>query len=225
MLEFLREKLNVPSQQVALFGSWDMFVSIGEHKPGSIFINAGYSAAKTTAGGPRMQELNRLQFQVLTPWESVRHDYITFEMALEYLRTVRPRAMHIALGETDDWAHDRRYDRVLDTIGYFDTCLKKLWNTVNSLEAYRGTTSIIVTVDHGRGSTLDDWHSHGTKVQGADQIWIAITGPDTPATGEVTDAPEFHQRDVAPTIVELMGIDYREYSGVLGKPIGYARKQ
>jgi len=30
------------------------------------------------------------------------------------------------------------------------------------------------------------------------------------------------QRDIAPTILDLMGIDYREYDGVLGKPIELA---
>lgn len=222
VLEFLRARLRLPVPGVALFASWDTLPFIGEHKPGSIFINAGYSDVTIPVGVPRFRELNRLQFRVLTPWESVRHDYITFEMALEYLRTAQPRVLHISLGETDDWAHDKRYDRVLDTIGYFDACLRRLWNAVDSLGFYRNTTTIIVTVDHGRGSTLSDWHSHGEKVKGAEQIWVAIAGPNTPAAGELSNTPEFFQRDVAPTMLDLMGIDYQEYQGVLGKPIPYA---
>ncbi len=38
-------------------------------------------------------------------------------------------------------------------------------------------------------------------------------------------APEVFQRDIAPTILDLLGIDYREYAGVQGKPIGLAVKQ
>ncbi|HXI39802.1 MAG TPA: hypothetical protein VNH83_07480 [Bryobacteraceae bacterium] len=49
---------------------------------------------------------------------------------------------------------------------------------------------------------------------------MAIIGPDTPARGEIENSVEVFQRDMAPTI--LMGIDYREYDGVLGKPVELA---
>jgi hypothetical protein len=39
-------------------------------------------------------------------------------------------------------------------------------------------------------------------------------GPDTPATGEATNTEVFYQRDIAPTILELLGIDYQSYKGV-----------
>jgi bisphosphoglycerate-independent phosphoglycerate mutase (AlkP superfamily) len=170
-----------------------------------------------------MKELSELQTRIMTPWDTVRHDYITLEMALEHLRTVKPRVAYIALGETDDWAHDRRYDRVLQAIEYFDSALRELWNFLESSAQYRGTTSLIITVDHGRGSTLEDWSSHGSKVKGAEQIWIAIAGPDTPGRGELSNTAPVFQRDVAPTMLDLLGIDYREYKGVLGKPIAAAK--
>jgi bisphosphoglycerate-independent phosphoglycerate mutase (AlkP superfamily) len=171
---------------------------IREHEPGSIYI------------------------EILTPWDSVRHDYITFEMAVEYLKTVRPRVLYIAFGETDDWAHDRRYDRVLEAINYFDGCLRKLWQAIEDSPEYRGRTTVVPTSDHGRGATIEDWHSHSEKVQGADQIWAAILGPDTPAAGEGENASEVFQRDIAPTVIELLGIDYHQYAGVEGKPIAAA---
>ena len=224
VLEFLRRKLGLSARQVALFGSWDMFHFIGESRPGSVFINSGYENVEAGAS-PRLRELNGLQFQMLTPERSVRHDYVTFEMALEYLRTEKPRVLHIAFAETDDWAHARRYDRVLDSIGYVDRSLGQLWEFINSSRDYRGATTIILTADHGRGSTLEDWHSHGDKVPEARQIWIAITGPDTPPVGEAVNTPEAFQRDIAPTMLDLLGIDYREYEGVEGKPIALARAQ
>ena len=55
---------------------------------------------------------------------------------------------------------------------------------------------------------------------GAEQIWIAIIGPDTPARGKIENSVEVFQRDVAPTI--LIGIDYRAYDGVLEKPVELA---
>lgn len=219
VLEFLREKLGLARNQVALFASWSVFRFIGEHQPGSIFLNAGYEKAEGTA---RTRELSELQFRVMSPWDSVRHDYITLEMALEHMRKEKPRVIYIALGETDDWAHDRRYDRTLQAVEYFDQALQQIWGFVESSSEYRGRTSLVITSDHGRGSTIEDWHGHGTKVAGAEQIWTAVCGPDTPARGEVFPA-DASQRDVAPTMLDLLGIDYREYKGVLGKPIPQAR--
>ncbi|MGH9658954.1 MAG: sulfatase-like hydrolase/transferase [Bryobacteraceae bacterium] len=220
VLEFLRRKLNLPAARVALFGSWSTFRFIGESKPGSITINAGYTSAQ---GSPRLAELSRLQAEARTPWDTVRHDYVTFEMALDYLKRNQPRVLHLALGETDDWAHNKRYDRVLTSIEYTDRCFETLWNTLQKMPAYRNTTTLVIVPDHGRGSKLDDWDRHGAKVEGADRIWIAMLGPDTPAAGEVSTG-DYFQRDVAPTILEALGIDHREYSGVLGRPIAAALK-
>jgi bisphosphoglycerate-independent phosphoglycerate mutase (AlkP superfamily) len=77
----------------------------------------------------------------------------------------------------------------------------------------------MVTCDHGRGSALDDWDSHGKDVQGADRIWIAVAGPDTPAKGEAANTDAYRQRDIAPTALELLGIGAGSYPGMLGKPI------
>jgi phosphopentomutase len=207
---------------VALFASWSVFRFIGEHQPGSVLLNAGYERAEGSS--PRMRELSELQFRVMSPWDSVRHDYITLEMALEHLRIEKPRVLYIALGETDDWAHDRRYDRTLQTVEYFDRALQQIWEFVEESPDYRGRTSLVITSDHGRGSTIEDWHGHGAKVAGAEQIWAAVYGPDTPARGEISGAEAF-QRDVAPTMLDLLGIDYREYKGVLGRPIASARSR
>lgn len=222
VLEFLKRKLGLTREQVALFASWDVFRHIGEHAEGSITINAGYQAFEGPGVPAPIAELSRLQFHMLSPWDEARHDYITYQMGLEYLKAAHPRVLYIALDETDDWAHDHRYDRVLDAIADFDNFLERLWTTVQSMEEYRGRTTLIVTSDHGRGSTLEDWNTHGAKAQGAERVWLAILGPDTPATGE-SDAPA-GQRDIAPTIIQLMGLDPAGYAGATGSAIGAAMK-
>ena len=222
ILEFLRRKWNLPKEKAALIGSWDTFQKIGEHTPGTVFINSGFQKLDGGRYSRRLGELSAMQFDLVTAWDSVRHDYITFEMAREYLRTRKPRVMHIALGETDDWAHDRRYDLTLKTASYFDRCLAELWKLLQSESFYRGKTTLIVTSDHGRGSTLADWTSHGAKVEGAEFIWAAFMGPDTPPAGEARNSDTYYQRDIAPTMLELAGIDYTEMDGVQGKPIPIA---
>lgn len=218
VLEIARESLKLSREKVALFGSWDVFSGIGAHAPGSVFINAGYAPLQLSAKSEKLQYLDSLQADLLTPWNSVRHDYLTFEMALEYLRTRKPRVMHVALGETDDWAHDQRYDRYLQMAHYLDQSLRRLWEAVEADPAYRGRTTILVTVDHGRGSTAAEFPKHGDKIEGAQHIWLAAFGPDTPAVGEANNAPVLTQSDVAPTMLELLGIDYRKLTDVQGKP-------
>ena len=218
-LEILRSKLNLPREKVALFGSWNVFQGIGAHHADSIFINAGYQPLSSGSWSPRLAELADSQFELLTPWRSVRHDYSTYELALEYLKTAKPRTLYVALGETDDWAHERRYDRVLEMAHYVDQCLRGLWQAVQADPAYRGKTTLLVTVDHGRGSTPEDWNSHGAKVDGAEYIWIGALGPDTRAQGLAKLSEPRTQSDIAPTMLELMGLDYHLLEAVAGTPL------
>ncbi len=223
ILEFLRTRLSLSRSQVALFASWDAFHAIGEHTPGSITIDAGYQEAAADAA-PRARELAAMQFDARTPWDEARHDYVTFELALDYLKRVHPRVMHIAFDETDDWAHMRRYDRVLEGIQFVNRSLRTLWTTLQSIPEYRDQTTLIVTCDHGRGSKLEDFSDHGAKVRGAEQVWALIAGPDTPAKGELTQTEDYYQRDLAPTILEIMGVPPASYDGALGRVIDPAVK-
>jgi hypothetical protein len=216
VLELVREKLRLKPAQVALFGSWGMFRLIGESREGSIFVNAGYQEAR---GTPRLEELSRLQQEALSPSRESRHDVITFEMALDYLKQHKPRLLYVAFDETDEWAHDKRYDRTLEMAQYVDRSLERLWQTLQSMREYRDRTTLVVTSDHGRGSQLDDWSSHGARVKGAEYIWMAAMGPDTPPRGEVASAETVHQRDISATILELLGIDWRDYCAGGGKPV------
>jgi hypothetical protein len=219
-LQVVKERWKLPKEKVAVFGSWDMFHYIAESRRGEIVVNAGYEASTLPANNPRVAELNKLQMQARFMDDSARHDAFTFGLAMEYLKSVQPRVLFIAFDETDDWAHARRYDQVLRSIQFLDGALKELWTWVQSSPAYRDSTTLIATCDHGRGSTLDDWHGHGEEVKGADQIWIAAIGPDTKAQGEASHTETCHQRDIAPTALELLGIGAGSYPGVLGKPIG-----
>jgi hypothetical protein len=221
-LQLVKERCKLPQQKVAVFGSWEMFHYIAESHRGDIFINAGYEVSRLPADNPRVAQLNKLQMQARYLDDSARHDAFTFGLAMEYLTSVQPRVLFMAFDETDDWAHERRYDQVLRSIQFLDGALQELWTWVQGSPAYRDSTTLIVTCDHGRGGTLDDWHTHGKDVQGADQIWIGVFGPDTPAKGEVSNTAACFQRDIAPTALELLGIRAGSYAGVLGKPISAA---
>ena len=83
--------------------------------------------------------------------------------ALEYLKKQHPRVLYVMLGETDEWAHGRRYDLYLDAAQRNDRFIKHLWETAQSMPDYANRTALVMATDHGRGEGRE-WTSHGEKV-------------------------------------------------------------
>ena len=78
-----------------------------------------------------------------------------------------------------------------------DAFISEVWDYAQGHPQYKDKTTMIITTDHGRGTVpKDTWRSHGTKISGADQIWIAVIGPDTPALGIVKDNQQYYQNQV-----------------------------
>src|SRR5262245_22355765 len=123
------------------------------------------------------------------------------------------------LAQSDDCAHALRYDLVLDFLHLAYSELSVLWQTLQSMDRYRGNTTLIITADHGRGRTPQDWAEHDAGIQRSQDIWVAIIGPDTPALGEAKDFPDVTQSDVAATMLQYLGLDAREFNPDAGPPI------
>ncbi len=127
--------------------------------------------------------------------------------------------MYLSLGETDEWAHAGRYADYLRAARLADSYLRELWQTLQSMQQYRGKTSLIFLPDHGRGEAPVEWKSHGQKIPNSKYIWMAFLGPDTPALGERKQIAPVRQNQVAATIAALLGEDYPAAVPKAGKPI------
>ena len=193
--------------RVAAFGSWDVFPYIINEARSGVPVNAGFRTATGDDLTERERFLNELQPEVPSPWRTVRLDAFTHHYAFEYLRKRHPRLLYIAYGETDDFAHDGKYDAYLEAAHRTDAFLAKLWAWAQAHEPYQDRTTLVVTTDHGRGDG-DAWTSHGSDVAGAEYIWLAVLGPDTPARGEVAEEGPYFQNQVAATVAALLGLDY-----------------
>jgi hypothetical protein len=211
VLEHLRERAGLTRQQVAVFASWSVFSAIAEHDEGRLTINAGYQPYSSPTDD--MTRLSALQFATPTPWDTVRHDVYTVAFAMDHLSRHRPRVLYLALGETDDWAHDGRYDRVLESYRRSDGHLEQLWQWLQSQPDYRDRTSILLTTDHGRGRTPADWRDHGKDVAGASETWMAFVSPLMQRRGEWRTGPPITSSQVAATLVAMMGLDPKEFVG------------
>lgn len=218
VFQFIQRKRQLMPAQIATFASWNVFSSIVESEEGATTVNAGVQAY--TSPTPLMQWMNTMQNETPTPWENVRHDAYTFRFAMDYLQRMHPRVLYIAFDETDDWAHDGRYDLVLCTLHRTDAHLKELWESLQADPQYRGRTTVIVTTDHGRGRTTEDWRKHGKDVAGADEIWMAIASPGSPRRGLWQNPEPLFQNQIAATIAAAFGLDLREQNPQAGKAIG-----
>ena len=147
----------------------------------------------------------------------MRFDGFTHALAMDYLLRYRPRLLHIAYGETDSDAHARRYDRYLAMLQESDAMLRELWQAIEGDSLLRGRTTLLITTDHGRGRTGQDWTSHGKDVVGAEHIWVLAIGAGVPARGVVTTTPTT-QAQVAPTVLALLGLDWRALGPGVAEP-------
>ena len=218
VLEWLHRKPKYQGR-IAAFGAWDVFPYIFNVERAGFPVNAALAPFLMKPMTANMELINKLKAETTSAWEAEAFDSFTFHTALEYLKTARPRILYLSLGETDEWSHAGKYKEYLDSAHRVDAYLKELWQTVQSMPEYRGTTTLIFSPDHGRGDAPVAWKSHGEKIPDSKYIWMAFLGPDTKGLGERTNIPEVQQNQVAATLAALMGENYVADVPKAGKPI------
>lgn len=219
VLDYAQRRLGLKATEVAQIGSWDGFKYAASQKDGSFFMSGAYDPVPAELSTPEMDELAALRPEVQQLWEESSNDTLTFRLALSYLKRHQPRVLWLGFGQSDDWGHARRYDRLLDYLQLADRHLGQLWATLQSMDRYRGNTTLIITTDHGRGRTPADWAEHEAGIEGSQDIWVAIIGPDTPALGEVRGQAGVTQSDIAATMLQYLGLDHRDFNADGGPPI------
>jgi hypothetical protein len=205
--------------QVAAATTWQVFPAI---------LNVGRSRFPLWVSGrhsrldrvsPQMADIQRWMNDVTTKSRDEHFDAFGFRAALDLIDTHHPRLLYVALGEPDTWAHGRRYDRYLESTQRCDRFIRELWVKLQSLPQYRDTTTLIITTDHGRGDTPQEWPNHGKKTARSNETWIAVMGPDSPAGGEQRGGPTIVSAQVAATVAKLLGYDFGGAFPQAAKPI------
>ncbi|MBL7739681.1 MAG: hypothetical protein JNK14_10705 [Chitinophagaceae bacterium] len=210
VLEFFNKQPKLKGK-VAAFGAWNAFDRILNEKRSGIPV---MSAFDTTGGNrPTANEklINAMLKDSHKPWlEGECLDVFTHYMAMEWLKTKKPKVLYIAYGETDEWAHAGMYRSYLDAAHQVDAWIKQIWDIVQGDPLYRNKTSLFITVDHGRGDIKkEEWTSHNNKIQDAHEIWFAVMGPDTEAKGEIKETMQLYQKQFAQTIARLMNYTFK----------------
>ena len=207
--------------RVAAFGTWDVVAWIVNRERCGFFVNTGWEPVPDDGDlSEKAKLLNELKAQLPRQWSHSPEDAITFHAALEYVKRHQPRVLYLTVGETDEFAHSGRYDLYLQSAHNTDAMLRQLWETLQSMEQYRGNTTLIVATDHGRGTGPTAWRHHNADTPGSDDIWIAILGPDTPHLdrGGRPSEPVI-QAQVAATVAAAVGEDYATAQPKAAPPI------
>ena len=173
------------TKNLAVFAKWDVCPYIFNRKRSGLHINAGF-----------------------------KQDTFTYQYAKAYLQKEKPRVMMIALGDSDDFAHDGNYGEYIKGIHRADKLLADLWTTLQSMPKYKNKTNLLITTDHGRGSTLMNWCHHSSQakkypqrinIAGSEHVWFAAIGPNISAKGLVKTSKDTKLTQVTATALQLLG--------------------
>jgi hypothetical protein len=207
VLEWLHQRPGYAGR-VAACAEWRVFTAIlnvGRSRL-PVWVTRQHSPPGTAT--PRLLEIERWMDEIppLSPDE--HFDAFVYHAAIDVFDARQPRVFLLAFGEPDTWAHSRRYDRYLYSIQRCDRFIRQFWEKLQALPDYRGTTSILISPDHGRGVLPADWTSHGKKVPRSEETWLMGLGPDTRPLGERRNVPAVHQAQIAATVAALLGENY-----------------
>ncbi len=206
--------------RVAATVNWEVIPWILNADRSRIPVWSGYPLPPKALPLPSLPLWIEPALDATTPlFKDVILDAYTAEAALHLVKQSKPRALYFAFGETDEWAHEGRYDLYLSAAHNVDRFIARLWTEMQAIPQYRDQTTFVVTTDHGRGVSPTRWKGHGAEIEESGFVWVAVFGPDTPPMGERCRVPELTQGQVASTVAALVGEDFQQASSGAAPPI------
>ncbi|CAA9197413.1 hypothetical protein FLA105534_01621 [Flavobacterium bizetiae] len=209
VLEFLNQQPSL-NGKVNAFGAWNAFDRILNEKRSGFPVISAFDSIGGNNPTETQKLLNAMRDNSYKPFHDDEClDVFTHYQALNELKTNKPKVLYIAYGETDEWAHSGQYRSYLDAANQVDKWIKEIWEFVQSDPQYKDKTTLLITVDHGRGDKKKkQWTDHGSDVAGASEIWVAAMGPEIAAKGELKTQGQLYQNQIAQTIAKIMGYTF-----------------
>ena len=138
-----------------------------------------------------------------------RPDAWTAALALDVAAARPPRALWVALGDADEYAHRGDRDGYLAALSAADRFLGRLVDLVGLAD-----TIVFVTADHGRAANFRD---HGDAPESS-AVWLVAAGATIPPSGFVRAQQRYRLADIAPTVRALLHLAADD-SPRAGRPI------
>lgn len=138
-----------------------------------------------------------------------RPDEHTARIALAYLKSARPRLLHVGLGDTDEHAHEGDRAAYLRAIETADAFVDEVAATLEDEAA------VVITADHGRSASFRD---HGSAFPESARSFVLAFGDGVAARGVMCDHRTVTLPDVGATVRALAGLPPDRDPGA-GRPI------
>ncbi len=207
--------------KVAAFSSWNVMPYILNEKQSQIPVNSGYEMLEE--GDDTLNILiNEVQKNVPNKGHT-RYDLLTYASARNYIEAKHPKVVFLGLGETDEFAHQGKYDQYLHKAHQVDQLIAELWYYVQTDPFYKNNTTFIITTDHGRGSKKNNWSGHGFWVKGSGEIWMAMIGPGIAPDGELKGRDKIFQKQIASTVSYLVDENFRSDDHTVAPPMSLSK--
>ncbi len=139
------------------------------------------------------------------PLSGYRDDSITNLHVKNTLQQYHPDMMLVNYREPDFSGHAGVWSNYIAGIRSTDHYISEVWAYLQNDPYYAGTTTIIVTNDHGRhlDSVLNGFVSHGDGCEGCRHVEFIAAGPD--CKRNVISDLNYETVDIPRTVSELMG--------------------
>lgn len=140
-----------------------------------------------------------------------RGDRLLAELAVRAMKTLRPRLMMVNFNDPDyvHWGNKAHYTLGVTIV---DESLRRLYETAEADEFYRGRTVFVVAPDCGRDNNpfAPVPYQHHFNSRSSHEVFCVVTGPGIDR-GRVADRPA-EQCSVARTVAAVMGfpMDFAE---------------
>ncbi|MCP4750660.1 MAG: LTA synthase family protein [Proteobacteria bacterium] len=183
-LERIKRKRGLAKKRIGVFfyEEESFFTDVFENQEGSIYWETSDNAGKN-------------------------HDKNTFELAMRRLDT-KPRLTVIYLAMTDWSGHAKNYRLYVDLMKNYDDYIDILFRKLETMGEYGEKTAVLVTTDHGRGASPDNFHGHALAE--VKNVWMFVAGPHIKSAPESNGVANFdHHIDhgiVRPLVETFMGV-------------------
>jgi hypothetical protein len=141
-------------------------------------------------------------------------DEFTYWMSVEIMRKFAPRLLVVGFSDVEA-AHFGSYSLHLAGVRNFDRLAGQLWDEMQTNEAYRGRSTLMIVPEFGRdfdGSSTNGFFNHRSDSESCRNTWMMCMGKGV-AHPHVEQGLVRHI-DLCPTIASLLGGPPQSWQGV-----------
>lgn len=148
-----------------------------------------------------------------------RSDAVTVDKVKSVMEQYSPNIIVINLKDVDSYGHANNWNEYINAIKATDASIKKVWDHIQSLPAYKNKTTLIVSNDHGRHlDSNGGFAEHGDNCNGCRHIEFFAMGPDFKKNTTISTG-NYEQIDITSTMAELLGVPLQYAKGKIIKNV------